>query len=587
MSPARGHRGSRYRIRLIAGFAVVMALFAGAWTWSLYGPLTRAVTDQQEEYLLGIARAGALAVSGDGETLDGRVGQLTAGTELRVTVVAGDGTVLADSDEDPAALDNHGDRPEVRAALTGRTGSDIRRSDTQGVDRMYVAVPAVSGGERVAVRASTSLAHVRDLTDRTRRNGLVLLSLALAFSTVAVWRLTYAAAEPVERLADAARAMADGDLSSPIPDDDAALAPLAEALDRLRGQTRDRIDTMEAEQRTLRLVLDGLSDAVLLLEGDSVVLANRALTAMFRLRPVSARGRMLSDLGLPASVESAIVALLGHTEPASAEIGPDPYRRSHRLLVLPLGTTGESPRTLVVVADITDRMRLDAMRRDFVANASHELKTPTAGVLLLAESADQAARDGDTGQALAFLSQIRQEAERLKRLVGDLLDLSRLEAAPDTDAITDARRAVELALAGHRRAAAAKGLTMDADFTGAAGQDVAVHAESTDIAIALDNLLSNAIAYTEHGSVTVAVHADDQTVRISVIDTGIGIPMADVERVFERFYRVDRARSRTSGGTGLGLALVRNVAERSGGTVSIESEPDAGTTVTLRLPRAT
>jgi signal transduction histidine kinase len=344
---------------------------------------------------------------------------------------------------------------------------------------------------------------------------------------------------------------------------------------------------MEAEQRTLRLVLDGLSDAVLLLEGDSVVLANRALTAMFRLRPVSARGRMLSDLGLPASVESAIVALLGHTEPASAEIGPDPYRRSHRLLVLPLGTTGESPRTLVVVADITDRMRLDAMRRDFVANASHELKTPTAGVLLLAESADQAARDGDTGQALAFLSQIRQEAERLKRLVGDLLDLSRLEAAPDTDAITDARRAVELALAGHRRAAAAKGLTMDADFTGAAGQDVAVHAESTDIAIALDNLLSNAIAYTEHGSVTVAVHADDQTVRISVIDTGIGIPMADVERVFERFYRVDRARSRTSGGTGLGLALVRNVAERSGGTVSIESEPDAGTTVTLRLPRAT
>ena len=584
---AAAARQSRYRIRLAVSFIAVMTLFAGAWTWSLYGPLTRAVVEQQQEYLVGVARADALAIARTSEPLEDEVERLAEGTSLRVTVVDGDGTVLADSDEDPALLENHGDRPEVRAALSGRVGSDVRRSDTQGIDRIYVAVPVVIDGERHAVRVSTSLAHVDEVTGRTRRTGLALLALALALSSVAVWRLTYAAAGPVDRLAAAAHAMAEGDLSSPVPDDDASLAPLSEALKRLGGQMRERIAALEAEQRTLRLVLDGLSDAVLLLEDDRVVLANHALTAMFRLPPVNTRGRTLSEIGLPASVAGAIAARLDAAEPVSAEVGPDPYRRSHRLLVLPLGETESGRRTLVVIADVTDRMRLDSVRRDFVANASHELKTPTSGILLLAESADQAARDGDTGQALAFLSQIQAEAARLKQLVADLLDLSRLEAVPATDAICDVRRSVELALAAHRRAASIKGLALTADLAEVDGQDVVVWAESTDVAIALDNLLSNAITYTEHGQVTVSVRADGDIVELAVTDTGIGIPAADVERVFERFYRVDRARSRTSGGTGLGLALVRNVAERAGGTVSITSEVGHGTTVTLRLRRAT
>lgn len=579
-------RTSRYRIRLVASFVAVMALFAGAWTWSLYGPLTRAIVDQQEEYLVGIGRAAALAVARTDEPLEDEVERLAEGTELRFTIVDPAGVVLADSDEDARALENHADRPEIRAALGGRVGADVRRSDTQGVDRMYVAVPLATGGERIAVRVSTSLAHIDDVAGRTRRTGLILLGFALTVAIIAVWRLSYAAAGPVERLAAAAHAMAEGDLSSPIPVEGDSLAPLSSALARLAGQMRERISALEAEEHTLRLVLDSLSDAVVLLEDERVVFSNRALASMFRMPPTGTRGKTIHSLGLPAPVESAIIARLGSEEPASAEIGPDPYRRSHRLLTVPLGTTEGVRRTLVVIADVTDRMRLDAMRRDFVANASHELKTPTAGILLLAESADQAARDGDSAQALAFLSQIQAEAARLKRLVGDLLDLSRLETLPAADAVTDVRRAVELATAGHRRAAAAKGLALETDFSGVTGEDVAVHAESTDVAIALDNLLSNAITYTEHGSVTVAVRADDGQAQISVTDTGIGIPPADVERVFERFYRVDRARSRTSGGTGLGLSLVRNVAERSGGTVTIKSEPGAGTTVTLQLPRA-
>ncbi|HZL05647.1 MAG TPA: ATP-binding protein, partial [Coriobacteriia bacterium] len=277
---------------------------------------------------------------------------------------------------------------------------------------------------------------------------------------------------------------------------------------------------------------------------------------------------------------------LGSTAAVTDELGPDPYRRYYRVRSVPLGSHDADNRTLVVITDTTERMRLDSMRRDFVANASHELKTPTAGILLLAESAGHAVEDGDLEQAIAFASSIHEEATRLRQLVTDLLDLSRLESVPAQDAVTDVRQAVDLALIGHRGPAATRGLDLECDFEDVAGEDVVVHADPTDVAIALDNLLSNAIAYTEAGCVTVRLGADDTTVRIAVEDTGVGIPAADVERVFERFYRVDRARTRTGGGTGLGLSLVRHVVERAAGSVAIESAVGVGTAVTLTLPRA-
>jgi len=239
-----------------------------------------------------------------------------------------------------------------------------------------------------------------------------------------------------------------------------------------------------------------------------------------------------------------------------------------------------------VIADITEVRRLDAVRRDFVANASHELKTPASAIQLLAEAADTAAEDGDTAQALEFVGQMKAEADRLRRLVVDLLALSRLEKAPEPGSVTDVRAAIGKTLAGHRAAAGAVGLAVTLDETEVAGQDVYAAADPTDVAIALDNLLANAIAYTEAGGVTVTLGADTDTVTVEVADTGAGIPAEHLPRVFERFYRVDGARTRASGGTGLGLSLVRNAVERGGGTVGIASEVGVGTTVTVRYPRA-
>jgi two-component system phosphate regulon sensor histidine kinase PhoR len=503
-----------------------------------------------------------------------------------VTLVATDGTVLADSAQDPSTMQNHLDRPEIAAALKGAIGFDTRVSATLGTPQMYVAVPATLGGRRVALRVSEPLAQVSAIADRGRTTGLLLLAAAVLASLFVGLRLAATAARPVLRLRDAAEAMAAGDLTVPIPPAHGELADLAQALTTLRDRMRATIGELEGGQATLRAVLDGLQDAVFVLENDNVTIANRAAGELFKSPFGGWKGVTLSDAGLPASLAAAVRSRLSCEEPCSGEVGPDPEARYYRVTAVPLNPTEAGPRTLIVIAEVTEVRRLDAVRRDFVANASHELKTPAASIQLLADAADSAAEDGDTAQALEFVGQMKAEAGRLRHLVVDLLALSRLETTPEAGSITDMRFAVGNALAGHRAAASAAGLALTADESAVTGQDVYVAADPTDVAVALDNLLANAISYSDAGSVAVRLDADADTVTVEVTDTGAGIAPEHLDRIFERFYRVDGARTRASGGTGLGLSLVRNAVERSGGTVAIESRVGEGTTITIRLPRA-
>ena len=578
---------SSFRVRLVLGYAIVVVLLAGAWAWSLYGPLTQATADQQRASLTEVARVGALTLAQGTGTPAQRAAELAARTKLRITVVTADGTVLADSVADASSMQNHATRPEIAAALAGRVGYDTRRSATLGTWYAYVAVPASLDGAKVALRVSEPLAAVEDLASRARGTGLALLAIALVIAAgLGLW-LSSAAAQPLALLRASAENMASGDLSSPVPEAPGELGELSHSLSTLRDTMHDTIGELQAGQATLRAVLDGLQDTVFLIEADHVVLANRTAGELFREPASGWRGTALADAGLPASLETAVRARLGCETTSTGEVGPDPEARYFRVTAVPLGPNSHGPRTLVVIADVTSMRRLDRVRRDFVANASHELKTPASAIQLLAEAADAAAADGDTVQALTFVGQMKQEAGRLRRLVLDLLDLSRLETVPTPGTITDVRAVAANAMAAHRAAAAAAGLTLSLDASSVADSDVYAEAEPTDLAVALDNLLANAIAYTERGGVTVRIAADDRGVTVTVSDTGIGIPAEHLARVFERFYRVDSARTRASGGTGLGLSLVRNAAERAGGSVAIESHAGEGTTVTLTLPRAT
>jgi two-component system, OmpR family, phosphate regulon sensor histidine kinase PhoR len=575
-----------FRARIVLGYSIVVIVLAGVWAWSLYGPVTQASLDQQRTHLQTIAQVSALAVRESTATAAADVRLIVARTNVRVTIVATDGKVLADSSQDAATMANHATRPEIAAALRGHVGYATRLSATIGTQQVYVAVPATLNGVPVALRVSEPLAQVQALADRGRQTGLLLLVISLVVAVAVGTRLSASAAEPVLKLRDAAEAMAAGDLHAPVPPAEGELGDLSRALLTLRDRMASSIGQLEGEQATLRAVLDGLQDAVFVFHGDRIVLANRAASTLFRLPSTGWSGSSIDAIGLPASLAAAVRNRLASQSVSTGEVGPDPEARYYRVTAVPLSPTVAGARTLVVIADITDVRRLDAVRRDFVANASHELKTPTSAIQLLAEAADSAAEDGDTEQALAFVRQMREEAGRLRRLVVDLLDLSRLETAPEAGSIADARALVRNALAGHRAAATAAGLSLEVVDSEVAGQDVYIKADPTDVAVALDNLLANAIAYSERGGAVVHLSADDSTVTLSVSDTGMGIPAEHLSRVFERFYRVDAARTRATGGTGLGLSLVRNAVERSGGTVEIASAHGQGTTVTLRFPRA-
>jgi two-component system phosphate regulon sensor histidine kinase PhoR len=572
--------------RLILGYALIAIVFAGAWLWSLYGPVTEAALSQQQRNLTAVAQAAALVAAQSPVSPQEIARQLVARTDLRLTIVASDGTVLADSNFDPAGMENHLDRPEIASALDGHRGVARRISRTEDREELYVAVPASAGGNRVALRVSQPLAEIERIASRSRQLGLALLAgslvLALGIAVVATRQTT----RPIAALSEAAERMAGGNLSIDVPVVPTDLEQLANALASLRSQMAARLKALEDERLTLRTTLDGLTDAVLLLDGGTIRLANAAADRMLRRPPGGWPDTPLVSAGLPGGIVSAIESHGSSSGPSSVDLDADPTGRVLRLLIAPLGGRGTSGRVIVSISDVTEISRLDAVRRDFVANASHELKTPAAGIRLLAQSAEIAASDGDIEQSLAFSSQIELEAERLQRLVGDLLDLSRLQTTPAADAITDVRQAVDNAVLSHRSAASRKGLEVSTDFSAVQDRDVYVAADGTDLAIALDNLLDNAITYTAAGAVSVVVQAEGEDVAITVSDTGPGIALEHHPRIFERFYRIDKGRARGAGGTGLGLALVRHVAERSGGSVVLDSTPGEGSRFTVTLPRA-
>jgi two-component system phosphate regulon sensor histidine kinase PhoR len=369
-----------FRARLIVGYVLIAAVFATAWVWSLYAPLTQAALRQQTRNLTAVAQAGALVAGEPSATAGSIAKKLVANTDLRLTIVAANGKVLADSQSNPATMENHGQRPEIRAALAGRIGSDRRVSKTQGIEELYVAVPATVGGNRVALRVSQPFTEIDAVARRSREVGLGLLAAALIIAVfIAAWA-SAAASRPVAELSEVAGRMAAGNLSVEVPEVPGDLQVLADSLTSLRNQMRARIDALEAEQRTLRTTLDGLTDAVFLLGGHTIQYANGAAGRLFRCPSSGWRKLDIREVGLPEPVSAAISRGLGGVEPRAIELDPDPRGTAYRLLVVPL----DGGRAIAVVSDVTERARLDRVRRDFVANASHELKTPVAGIQLLA-----------------------------------------------------------------------------------------------------------------------------------------------------------------------------------------------------------
>lgn len=340
---------------------------------------------------------------------------------------------------------------------------------------------------------------------------------------------------------------------------------------------RDSLDEqVRASRATLQIrdtILSSMQDGVLLVGPDGqVAFMNGALERHLGMRPISAT--QLFPVSLHGSIE---LARRGRApDSILVEVGEPP--RSLRVITTPAGDQGD---VLMVVRDVTEARRIDAIRRDFVANASHELKTPAASIQAAAETIRHAA-DDDPAAVPRFAAQLEREAVRLSRIVADLLDLSRLESGSDLSEQVRLDALAREEIRRYEEAAREAGISLG----GSTHEAATVRGSARDLSLMIRNLVDNAIRYTrDGGTVHVEVADGDPMVQLSVSDTGVGIPSKDLPRVFERFYRIDRARSRETGGTGLGLAIVKHVAENHGGTVSVDSELGRGTTVVVELPR--
>jgi two-component system phosphate regulon sensor histidine kinase PhoR len=506
---------------------------------------------------------------------------------LRITLVRSDGTVLADSSrnaEQLPAMENHADRPEIRTALATGEGVAVRRSDTTDVLYVYAARTVTDArGRLFVVRLAEPLSHIRALRSQIATS-MLLAALAggVAILIIALW-IDRRVFRPFSRLVRGASALATGRIRRVEIPDEEELAALALALNRLAETAEAQFAAVRDERDQLKAILASMAEGVLVVAADGrALLANPAFCTLFDVRG-EVTGQTVLELLRQPELARIVDDTLRLGEPQSGQIElQSPERRT--LLLASAALAGGERGAVVVARDTTELTRVADMRRDFVGNVSHELRTPLTAIRGFAETLRDGALD-DPPVAQRFTDRILEQCRRLQALLDDLLTLSRLESVALRE-----REPVELG----------EVVRQAVDTLGPVAREkrVQVNVVASDVPAILGeadaierlvlNLLENALKYNRpDGQVTVLLSTTGSEVLLEVSDTGIGIPLESLPRIFERFYRVDKGRAREEGGTGLGLAIVKHVAQAHGGHVDVDSRIGHGTTFRVRLPAAT
>jgi two-component system, OmpR family, phosphate regulon sensor histidine kinase PhoR len=522
------------------------------------------------------------SVSHDVPALDRLADHLSVTAGGRVTLVRRDGTVAGDSEvaaEDLARLDNHGARTEIAQALAAREGVGTRLSSTVQERLMYVAVPITHEDDVIgAARIAVPLDRIDVLIGELRATLAAAALVALAVAAVLSWLAAHLVSRNLRQLTAAARGMAAGNLAlrTRIPGHD-EVAALGRALDQLAGNLSRTLEELRAERDLLDGILGSMAEGVLVVGPDGhIVLMNAALKAMLLVSGEPAGKNVLHVVRNADLSETLDRAREGTPAEMELELGGLMPRR---LLMRARALEDAPGSVLAVLVDLSELRRLESVRRDFVANASHELRSPLTSIRAAAETLESAHDDPDS--AKRFIDLIVRNAERLQNLVDDMLELSRIESREvqlelevlPLDAVAERVVAHHLPRAGMKRIALACASGMPT-----------VRADRRALEHVLGNLIDNALKYCAEGAtVRVGAARENGRVRISVSDDGPGIAPQHLERIFERFYRVDPGRSRELGGTGLGLAIVKHLVEAMGGTAAVESRVGAGSTFSFTL----
>ncbi len=576
-------------------YLVITALTVVAVSW--YGSI--ALRSFFYEHAEGDLRARALLLEERlrGE-LDGRgreslqvlAVELGRATDTRITIILPDGLVVADTDEDPAVMENHADRPEIVEAIRGSAGSAIRYSHTLGMNRMYVAVPINSDGKvRGAVRISLPTTAIDDEFLRIRQRiaiaALVMVVIAAGVSFAVARRIT----RPLVEMRRGALRYAQGRFGHRLPvPASLELASLSETLNHMAEELDRQISTIRQQRAEQDAVFYSMKEGVIAVDTDERLLTiNRAAGELFEVDPVSATGRSIQEAIRNTDIHAFTSRTLLSSDPVEEEFEllADTRRLLHARGAALRDKKGHRLGGVIVLNDITRVHQLEKVRSDFVANVSHELRTPVTLIQGFVETLLDGAID-DADESRRFLHIVHRHSGRLNAIIEDLLYLSRIEQDAG-----DSRIAFDRALvAGVVETAIdvclprAREKDMHIDLTATGDSLTRVNAQLLEHAVV--NLLDNAVKYSERGSsIGVDVKEQETDVLIRVRDHGVGIAPEHLPRLFERFYRVDKARSRELGGTGLGLAIAKHIVQAHGGNIDVESAPGKGSVFTIVLPR--
>ncbi|GED68259.1 PAS domain-containing sensor histidine kinase [Brevibacillus reuszeri] len=521
-------------------------------------------------------------------TLEERVKQVAPTEEVRLTVIDEKGQVLYDNSSHADEMENHFNRPEFMSALKGQTGISRRYSETLRYDMMYVAVPVEQDSKIVgAVRSAMSMKDITDTIHNMWYSLLTGLLVTLVVGSIVVSRISFSIIRPIEEITRVARNITQRQYESRVrikAKDE--IGQLAGAINFMASSLEQQMYEISENQQRLSGVLTNMTSGVIFIsEQRRIMLVNPAVEKLLGTPGHEIVGKLHIEAGKSFGLSQYIDRCLDKSEKFRQEVHI--YYPQERVLDVNfapyINFKGEARGVVVVLHDITEIRRLEKMRSDFVANVSHELRTPITSIKGFTETLLEGAMQ-DEETCRNFLQIISDESERLYRMIRDILDLSKIEQKriPLQVSRIHLQDMISSAVAIMNDQAQRKELTITLPTP---QPEIYLMTDRDCLQQIILNLLTNAIAYTpEGGAITIRTEKEDQIVKIQVIDTGIGIPEKDLTRIFERFYRVDKARSRDSGGTGLGLAIVKHLVDNLHGHIRVDSIEGKGTIFTVTIP---
>jgi two-component system phosphate regulon sensor histidine kinase PhoR len=517
------------------------------------------------------------------------VDTLAEETSLRVTVIDSSGQVLADTLESPEAMENLLNRPEVQVAISRGFGEAERFSTELQRTFLYTAIPILDNGQLLGV---VRIARDREAVDQAQAErqlttlyncGLILLLVLLAGLYLA-WRKS----ESLETITQITEAIAEGDFERRVAESGAlGMKRLADAINQMARNSARRVSILTADRNRLATIFTGMVEGVIDVdEKQNIVHINDAAAMLLGVNRERCMGKPAWQEIRNQKITLALDEALQHRSVIKARVD---FPREHDQLVIDIYVAslsddqGAPIGAVLVLHDVTELRNLERVRTDFVANASHELKTPITAIRGLSETV-VGDPDVERETLMHFMERIHAQSIRLSQLVGDLMTISRLESEQDVADFTliNFGELVNRALTAAQVALEAKGHQLSVRLP---EHKLEVFGDRQNLSQLVDNLVDNAIKYTpEKGLIKVRISHQGSEAVLEVEDSGIGISPQYQHRVFERFYRVDKARSQSLGGTGLGLSIVKNIAERHGGNVSVISQLGGGSTFTFRMP---